>query len=110
MVQHVPLSEITPEAFLTLPRGEASALPDVRSELERVVNALPTQVHPEGRTAFLTALLDDLRPGGVWTHWPEDSECRSEAATADMSAPPAFIGVMTTNSQFSHWHSRQSRC
>lgn len=36
--------------------------------------ALPTQIHPDDRTGYITCILDDLedREGATWSKWPED--------------------------------------
>lgn len=42
---------------------------EVETELLRIVNALPTQIKPEDRTALLRAILDDLSSEAVWRKW-----------------------------------------
>jgi hypothetical protein len=36
--------------------------------------AQPTQIHPDDREGYLSAILADLRPdeGSIWTSWPEE--------------------------------------
>ncbi|TYJ58337.1 hypothetical protein B9479_000883 [Cryptococcus floricola] len=51
-----------------------TTLDTVRRELNAVVNALPTQIQPTEREAFLDAILHDLEvePEAAWHSWPED--------------------------------------
>jgi len=65
---------ISASPYRNLQRTEPKYLPEIQRQLDLVINAQPTQIHPEERAAYLETLIDDLRPGGVWSLWPEDGE------------------------------------
>ncbi|OXM75967.1 hypothetical protein C364_06519 [Cryptococcus neoformans Bt63] len=50
------------------------SLDRIRGELNAVVEALPTQVHPAEREIYLNYILSDLHPKeeAIWRDWPSD--------------------------------------
>lgn len=50
------------------------SLDRIRGELNAVVEALPTQVHPAEREIYLNDILSDLHPKeeAIWRDWPSD--------------------------------------
>ncbi|ORX37095.1 guanine nucleotide exchange factor [Kockovaella imperatae] len=80
---------VTVDGYLAI-GDRASQLSKVKEELESVVSALPTQIHPDDRTKFLDALLGDLadRHDAPWTLWPENIHLLTLTAIKSLGRNP----------------------
>ncbi|RXK35786.1 hypothetical protein M231_06972 [Tremella mesenterica] len=86
-------------SYSTIPgRGHVKTAAFVRSSLEEVINAAPTQIHPSERTLYLEALLEDLRPvePAVWTQWPDDLYLSCLTAVKSLGRNPVGSEIMYT--------------
>ncbi|WVF68758.1 hypothetical protein IAT40_003530 [Kwoniella sp. CBS 6097] len=81
-------------------RGEK--LDTVRRELNLVINALPTQVHPTERELYLDALLEDLddREDASWTIWPQDVYLLALTAIKSLGRNPVGSETLLTSEHF----------
>ncbi|WWC88355.1 uncharacterized protein L201_003265 [Kwoniella dendrophila CBS 6074] len=82
-------------------RGEK--LDSVRKELNLVINALPTQIHPSERELYLKAILDDLsdRDDAPWTVWPQDVYMLALTAIKSLGRNPVGSETLLSSEQFS---------
>ncbi|OCF75348.1 hypothetical protein I204_04203 [Kwoniella mangroviensis CBS 8886] len=81
-------------------RGER--LDAVRKELNLVINALPTQIHPTARSLYLEAILDDLsdRDDAAWTIWPQDVYILALTAIKSLGRNPVGSETLLSNDNF----------
>ncbi|WWC96479.1 hypothetical protein V866_003347 [Kwoniella sp. B9012] len=81
-------------------RGER--LDAVRKELNLVINALPTQIHPTERSLYLEAILDDLsdRDDAAWTVWPQDVYMLALTAIKSLGRNPVGSETLLSNENF----------
>ncbi|WVW85027.1 hypothetical protein I302_107063 [Kwoniella bestiolae CBS 10118] len=81
-------------------RGEK--LDAVRKELNLVINALPTQVHPTERSLYLDAILEDLsdRDEAPWTVWPLDVYILALTAIKSLGRNPVGSETLLSTDNF----------
>ncbi|KAL1405850.1 hypothetical protein Q8F55_007528 [Vanrija albida] len=77
-------------------RGGARALPALRREFARIINAPPTLLHPEDRAGFLVAILADLAPDGLWIYWPDDVHIAALTAVKVLGRNPVGSDALST--------------
>ncbi|OCF35034.1 hypothetical protein I316_03074 [Kwoniella heveanensis BCC8398] len=87
--------------YVSIERREEK-LDAVRKELNLVINALPTQVHPTERELYLDAILDDLddREDAPWTVWPQDVYVLALTAIKALGRNPVGSETLLTSEHF----------
>ncbi|KJE00544.1 hypothetical protein I311_05884 [Cryptococcus gattii NT-10] len=79
------------------------ALDRVRGELNAIVEALPTQVHPTEREIYLNYILSDLNPkeAAIWRDWPSDVYLLALTAVKCLGRNPVGSETMLSSNHIS---------
>ncbi|KAL0240580.1 hypothetical protein I308_106377 [Cryptococcus tetragattii IND107] len=79
------------------------ALDRVRGELNAIVEALPTQVHPTEREIYLNYILSDLNPkeDAIWRDWPSDVYLLALTAVKCLGRNPVGSETMLSSNHIS---------
>ncbi|KIR58484.1 hypothetical protein I314_05729 [Cryptococcus bacillisporus CA1873] len=79
------------------------ALDRVRGELNAIVEALPTQVHPTEREIYINYILSDLNPkeDAIWRDWPSDVYLLALTAVKCLGRNPVGSETMLSSNHIS---------